>query len=88
MGATPRAGADADCGDCPDDGGGDGGCGDDEPSPATFGGGAKALVGIGAALLRDRRAGRVPVSTLGSVGSSESSLKRAAAYSMRSRDWP
>jgi hypothetical protein len=51
-----------------------------------FGGGAKALVGRGAAT-RARR-GRGFTSSLGSVGSSDSSLKRAAAYSTRSRGWP
>jgi hypothetical protein len=54
-----------------------------------FGGGAKALVGIGATTERDDARGCAPrTSSCGSVGSSDNSLKRVAAYSTRSRDCP
>ena len=52
-----------------------------------FGGGAKAFVGTGATTERVDTRGRA-VSSWGSVGSSDSSLKRVAAYSTRSRGCP
>jgi len=56
---------------------------------ARFGGGANAFVGMGAATLGSTLRGRVSrASSLGSVGPSDNWLKRVAAYSTRSRDWP
>jgi hypothetical protein len=56
---------------------------------ARLGGGAKALVGTGAATVEVRLRGRASCdSSLGSVGPNESWLKRVAAYSTRSIDCP
>ncbi len=54
-----------------------------------FGGGANAFVGMGATTAWAGTCGWAPrTSSRGSVGSSDNSLKRVAAYSTRSRGWP
>jgi len=62
---------------------------DGTPDAAKMGGGANALVGMGAASAGACLAGRASrASSLGRVGPSESWLKRVAAYCTRSLDCP